>query len=73
MPSLPLLLIACGSSFPPSVTCFVNVIAFVFTVWCAAVNYNHPGFTDVKTDMLVFCDFLNVINRTRPAALSWIY
>lgn len=63
MPLLSLLFIACGSSFPLSVTCFVNVIAFVFTVWCAAVNYNYPGFTDVKIDMLAFRDFLNVTKQ----------
>lgn len=55
---LPLLFITCGSCRLLSAACFVDVTAFVFTVWYAAVSYYYPGFTDVKTDILAFCDFL---------------
>lgn len=56
---LPLLFIAHGSCLPLSAACFLGVIAFVFAVWCAVVGY-YSGFTDVKTDTLAGCDFLNI-------------
>lgn len=60
---LPLLFIACGSHLPLSLACLVDVIVFVFTVWCAVVNYCYLGFTEAKTDILAFCDFLNATEQ----------
>ena len=57
---LPLPFIACGSCLTLSATCLVDVIVFVFTVRCAVVNSYYPCFTDANTDILAFCDFLNV-------------
>lgn len=59
---LPLLFIARGSCLPLSAACLVGVTAFVFTVWCAVVGY-YSGFTDVKTDSLAGCDFLNITKQ----------
>lgn len=54
--------IAHGTCLPLCASCFVDVIVFAFTVWCAFVLlfYYYPGFTNVKTDMLAFSDFFNV-------------